>query len=138
MRPILAIRRRSALPRLLAVSAAAFGILTATSPRPGFAQAAYAVGVRVDFATAATPVAVAIGDVNGDAKPDLVVGIYSGALSVMLGYGAGGFGARTDFATGSTHYSLGLADLNGDGKPDLVAANNADNTVSVLLGDGTG
>ena len=33
---------------------------------------------------------------------------------------------------------MAIADLNGDGAPDLVTVNSADDTVSVLLGNGTG
>ena len=45
---------------------------------------------------------MAIGDVNGDGKPDLAVANYgSNTVSVLLGNGAGGFGAKTDFATGA-------------------------------------
>jgi hypothetical protein len=35
-------------------------------------------------------------------------------------------------------HGLGMADLNGDGKLDLATVNNADNDISVALGDGRG
>ena len=41
-------------------------------------------------------------------------------------------------APGSFPHSVTSADVNGDGKADLIAANNGDNTVSVLLGNGDG
>ena len=41
-------------------------------------------------------------------------------------------------AVGSAPYSAVLGDLNGDGKLDLVVANEGNNTVSVLLGNGNG
>ena len=48
------------------------------------------------------PQSVAIGDLNGDGKPDLAVAIYnSNVVSVLLGNGDGTFAPRTDFATGS-------------------------------------
>ena len=82
---------------------------------------------------------MAIGDLNGDGKPDLAVANYgSNTVSVLLGNGDGGFGAKTDFATGSDPYSVAIGDLNGDGKPDLAVANSSSNTVSVLLGNGDG
>src|SRR5439155_969855 len=82
------------------------------------------------------PISVAIGDLNGDAKPDLAVannGSVSNTVSVLLGDGAGGFGSKTDFATGASPRSVAIGDMNGDGKPDLATANLGSNTVSVLL-----
>src|SRR5438132_2811249 len=53
------------------------------------------------FATSIRPFAVAVGDVNGDGKPDLAVANGNTAsVSVLLGNGSGTFAARRDFASG--------------------------------------
>jgi hypothetical protein len=91
------------------------------------------------FTTALLPVSVAIGDLNGDGRPDLAVANYtSPAISVLLGTSGGSFGPRTDFGTGGSTRSVAIGDFNRDGRPDLVAANDGPGTVSVLLGAGGG
>src|SRR6266487_3915105 len=56
----------------------------------------------LSFATGVGPVSVAIGDLNGDCKPDLVVAnTRSNTVSVLLGLGDRSFGPKIDFATGS-------------------------------------
>src|SRR5205823_5392127 len=80
---------------------------------------------------------VAIGDLNGDGKPDLAVAnLYPSTVSVLLGNGDGTFGAKTDFDGGG--YWVATGDLNGDGKPDLAVANFGYARVSVLIGNGDG
>jgi len=54
----------------------------------------------------------------------------------MSATGAGMFGLAGSFVAGSATFGVAIGDLNGDGKPDLVAANQASNTVSVLLATG--
>jgi hypothetical protein len=44
----------------------------------------------------------------------------------------------SSLATGLNPYSVAVGDFNGDGKLDLAAANYNSNTISILLGDGTG
>jgi len=60
-------------------------LLVVMTPWAAAAQG-FSVGVRVDFATGVEPFSVAIGDVSGDARPDLVTA-NSGAntVSVLLG-----------------------------------------------------
>src|SRR5437868_6515297 len=85
---------------------------------------------KTDFATGACPSSVAIGDFNGDGKPDLVVANSSAnTVSLLLGTGTGSFGAKTDFTTGDYAYSVAIGDVNGDGKPDLAVADLLANTV---------
>ena len=91
------------------------------------------------FAAGTQPFSVAVGDFNGDNKPDLAVAnAGSNNVSVLLGNGLGGFGAATNFAAGTNPQSVGVGDFNGDNKPDLAVANAGSNNVSVLLGNGMG
>src|SRR5439155_556948 len=77
-----------------------------------------------NFAVGANPVSVAVGDFNGDGKPDLAVGNQNaGSVSILLGTGTGSFGGATNFAVGVQPRSVTVGDLNGDGKPDLAVVN---------------
>jgi hypothetical protein len=81
---------------------------------------------------------VAVGDLNGDGKPDLAIANnLSGDVSVLLGDGIGGFGAATSHSVGVGATSVAMADLNGDGKLDLAVANLYSGAV-ILLGNGAG
>ena len=84
---------------------------------------------------------VAIGDVNGDGRLDLVVANASNRISILLGQVGGGFVTQTPLSfTGLNNpSSVAIADLNGDGRLDLAVANYGVNpgdlgTVMVLLG----
>jgi hypothetical protein len=89
-----------------------------------------------------SPLAVAVGDLNGDHRLDVVVvNENSGSISVLLGNGDGTLQAATTFPAGRTPFFVVLADFNRDGKLDAAVANRvglgiAD--VSILLGDGGG
>jgi hypothetical protein len=83
---------------------------------------------------------VAIGDLNGDAKPDLAAacagsGWGPACVSVLLGHGDGTFGSRTDYGIGyaTAPCSIVIEDFNHDFKPDLAVANRDAASVSVLF-----
>jgi hypothetical protein len=90
------------------------------------------------------PDALALADLDGDGALDLAVAsANANVVSVYLGDGTGGFAPRADFPTGPQPRSIAVADLNGDVVPDLAVADSeltveGDDSVSVLLGDGSG
>ena len=94
---------------------------------------------RVDFSPGANPYGIAIGDLDGDGKPDLaVVNNVSNTVSVFRNtstsgsISAGSFEPKVDFATTSYPGIVAIGDLNGDGKPDVAVGNYGSNTLSVL------
>src|SRR5438445_3782283 len=90
----------------------------------------------VNYDAGTNPVSVAVGDFNGDGKPDLAV-VNSGStnLAVLLGKADGTFQSAVNYDTGTSPNSVAVGDFNGDGKLDLVVGGS---TVSVLLGNGDG
>ena len=90
----------------------------------------------LSFDTGSDPFYVAMGDLNGDGKPDLAVANYrSNSVSVLLGKGDGSFATKVDYETGSQPYCAAIGDLSGDGKPDLVL--HIQEQQIILLNDGT-
>ncbi len=93
---------------------------------------------------------VAVADVNGDGKPDIVVAdeggksYKTGVVGVLLGNGDGTFQKAFRYSSGGgppewwSTSSIAIGDVNGDGRPDLVVVDQcfsdcSDGGVGVLL-----
>ena len=93
------------------------------------------------------PTSIAVGDFNGDQKPDLAVAnITDNTVSILLNDGSGGFTLHNTvtvpvISQGSAfvpQYYLAAADFNGDGKTDIAIGASFSVQIAVLNGDGTG
>jgi len=108
----------------------------------GQATGGFAAGVPYSCGAGSTPNGVALGDVNGDGRLDIITA-NSGTQSVgvLLGQAGGGFAPVITHTTGTNTQPiyLKLADVNGDGRLDIVTVNmpsiflTQTATISVLL-----
>jgi uncharacterized protein YjdB len=117
-------------------------ILRNTATSGAITSASFAA--KVDFASGIMPYKIAIGDIDGDGKPDMVVANYgntrAGTTTVSVfrntatsgSITTGSIAAKVDYLMGNAPRCVAIGDLDGDGKPDLAVTTVNDNTISVL------
>ena len=123
------------LPDLVVATGSGVAVLLNTTT-PGAATASFAAAQT--FSTGDDDLAVALADVNGDGRPDLITIRSTGDLAVRSNSTTAGsstvsFGSKPTFNLGNDPVAMTVADLNGDGLPDIIVANQGGNKVSVLL-----
>lgn len=101
-----------------------------------------------DFIAGTRPIAVEIGDIDGDGRRDIVAangfnGVGGNSITILRNLATPGvidatsFAPRFNFATGLGPIGLALADLDLDGKLDVVVANSGNSSVSVFRNNAT-
>ncbi len=98
----------------------------------------------VGYTMGSDPNDIATADFNRDRIQDLVIANNGdNTVSVSIGNGSGGqgdgtFAGKVDYAVGAGPKGVTTADINGDGIIDIISTNYDDDTVSLLLGNGSG
>ena len=90
---------------------------------------------------------IALGDLNGDLRPDIAVGggprvvndetvTVGFSVSVFMSAGVSGYAPARTYVPGEFPFALAVGDLDGDGWNDLAVTNKMD--VSVMFNEGSG
>src|SRR5438874_2629508 len=95
------------------------------------------VSYLADPAEAHDPTSVAIGDITGDGKADVVVGVDGLGIQVFPQLPDGSLGSPALTPTQDS-YKIRVGQLDGDGLLDAAGIDWGTNTVGVLLNDGSG
>jgi hypothetical protein len=115
-------------------------LIAQPNPNPNPNNAATPVlSAPVNFLAGPTPSDIALGQLDGTGRADIVVPNESaGTVSVLLASATGGYAPPVAYRVGSGPTAIALGDVNNDRRTDIVAANSTSNTVSLLQGNGNG
>ncbi len=95
---------------------------------------------RVGIPVAGTPGMLAVVDLDGDGKPEIITANHGdSSVAVLRNTGLGGiidtnfFASPVNFSVGGSPFNVVAMDMDGDGKPDVVTVNQADSNHKVSI-----
>ena len=91
-----------------------------------------------DYAIAANPVSLAVGDFNGDGLADVAVGVTGDGVYVLFGQSNGTLGTPAQVDTSVEPMGLAAGSLTTDGRSDLVVADQETGSLHIYLGNANG
>jgi hypothetical protein len=90
---------------------------------------------KQDHTTGAEPRSIALGDIDGDGKTDIIVPCNTpSTVSVLRNTTTSGnhsFANRVEYTTGNQPPSVSIADIDGDSKPEIIVPNDY-NSIAIL------
>ena len=98
---------------------------------------------KVDFTTGGTPAGIAIGDLDGDGKPDIATANQGNSASILRNsttsgvIGTSSFAPKVDVTAGTSPQDVEIGDIDGDGNPDLAVTNNIAGSLSLFRNTST-
>ena len=96
---------------------------------------------RMDITSAAGTFALALADIDGDGRPDLlVVGTTSQSITILRNTSSPGsisFAPEISFLTQLSPQGISVGDFDADGKTDIACTNNLSNSLSLFRNSST-
>ena len=88
------------------------------------------------FTTGGSPVGIAVGDIDGDGKPEVAVGdAATDSISLFVNTSTStaiNFAAKSDFPVNGRPLGLAIDDISGNGIPDIAVVNQVDGNGVVI------
>jgi gliding motility-associated-like protein len=111
------------------------------SGKPG--KISYAPQVVIAMPPMSYPESIALGDLNGDNKPDIAVANNNnpGTISILLNSSSVGnlsFATRTDLSAGTNPFRVCMEDIDGDGKTDIAVTNQLTHDIFIFKNTSAG
>jgi len=94
-------------------------------------------GSKIQYSVGTNPVSIAVGDLDGDGKPDFVLACVGANIATVFLNATPALAAsptfvRTDIPTGTGPNSVTLGDLSGSGDVGFATANPSGNSITVV------